>query len=134
MSADAGWTLATKGYLAIPFFDEANLWMAGIHHHMYYNFRLQMAVMAVWYKIAGFSLITTRLLSMLWGALFFYALYRLINLLAGNSWVALLAVLLAALDYQVISAAAFGRYDMMVAALGISGYAAFLLLRERNLN
>lgn len=132
MSASAGYTLATKGYMAIPSFDEANPGMSGIHRHMYYIFPFQMAVMALWYKVAGFSLLTTRVLSMLWAALLFVALYQLLKLFSGNAWVALLGVVLTATDYQVISAAAFGRYDMMVAALGISGYASFLLLRERH--
>ncbi len=120
--------------MAIPSFDEANPGMSGIHRHMYYIFPLQMVVMAAWYKILGFSLFTTRLLSMFWTILFAAALYQVMKLLTGNSWIALLAVALTALDYQVVSAAAFGRYDMMVAALGFCGYACFLLLRLRSLN
>ena len=64
MSASAGYTLATKGYMAIPSFDEANPGMSGIHRHMYYIFPLQIVVMAPWYRIFGFSLFTTRMLSM----------------------------------------------------------------------
>ncbi len=133
MSASAGYTLATKGYMAIPSFDEANPGMSGIQHHMYYIFPLQMTVMALWYRIVGFSLFTTRALSMFWAVLYGLALYQVMKLLTGNSWIALLALALTALDYQVASAAAFGRYDMMVAALGFGGYACFLLLRQRNL-
>lgn len=134
MSASAGYTLATRGYMAIPSFDEANPGMSGIHRHMYYIFPLQMAVMAPWYRIFGFSLFTTRMLSTFWTILFVAALYQLVKLLTGNSWIALLAVALTALDYQVVSAAAFGRYDMMVASLGFCGYACFLLLRQRSLS
>jgi 4-amino-4-deoxy-L-arabinose transferase-like glycosyltransferase len=133
MSASAGYTLATKGYMAIPSFDEANPGMSGIQHHMYYIFPLQMMVMAAWYKIVGFGLLSTRVLSMVWAVLGGFALYKIMKLLSANAWVALLAVALTACDYQVASAAAFGRYDMMVAALGFCGYASFLLFRERNL-
>jgi 4-amino-4-deoxy-L-arabinose transferase-like glycosyltransferase len=131
MSASAGYTLATKGYLAIPSFDENDPSLRGIHRRMYYILPLQMIVMGGWYKLVGFSLFRTRLLSTLWTAVLFCALYRLIKTLAGDPWVALLAVGLTAFDYQVTSAAALGRYDTMVAALGFSAYALFLLLRER---
>jgi len=134
MSASAGYTLATKGYMAIPSFDESNPGMSGIQRHMYYIFPLQMVVMAPWYKVFGFSLFTTRMLSMFWAVLFGAALYQVMKLLTGNSWIGLFAVALTALDYQVVSAAAFGRYDMMVASLGFCGYACFLLLRQRSLS
>lgn len=131
MSASAGDTLATHGYLAIPSFDENDPAMRGIHHKMYYILPLQMLVMAAWYKIVGFSLFTTRVLSMLWTIVFFCALYRLVKILSSNAMVALLAVALTACDYQIVSAAALGRYDTMVAALGFSAYALFLEFRER---
>ncbi len=132
MSASAGLTLASKGYLAMPFFDEATPGFHGIHHHVYYIFPLQMIALGLWYKIASFSLFTTRALSLLWALLLCFALYHLLKRLSGNAFIALLAVVLTAFDYQMIAAAAFGRYDMMVAALGFSGYTLFLLLRVRN--
>jgi len=131
MSASAGLTLATKGYLAIPSFDEHDPGMQDIHRRMYYIMPLQMIVMAPWYKIVGFSLFTTRMLAALWAIVYFYALYRLVKLFSGNSAIAWLAVALTAFDYQIISSAAFGRYDTMVAALGFSAYALFMVLRQR---
>ncbi len=132
MSASAGLTFASKGYLAMPFFDEATPGFHGIHHHVYYIFPLQLVVLGLWYKLASFSLFTTRALSLLWAILLFWAVYRLLKLLSGNAFIALLAAVLTAFDYQIVSAAAFGRYDMMVAALGFTGYALFLLFRQRN--
>src|SRR5581483_8745322 len=107
--------------------------MLDIHRRMYYIMPLQMMVMAAWYKIVGFSLFSTRMLAALWAVVYFYALFRLVKLFSADSAVAWLAVALTAFDYQIISAAAFGRYDTMVAALGFSGYALFMLLRERKL-
>lgn len=132
MCASAGYTLATEGHLAIPSFDDHDPSLRGIHQRMYYTLPLQMLVMAGWYKLIGFGLLKTRVLSMLWTALFFSALYSMMKLLSEQSGVALLAVALTAFDYQIMSAAAFGRYDSMVAALGFSAYAVFLRLRERH--
>jgi len=131
MSASAGYSLATRGYLANPLFDENDPAMRGIHRHVYYILPGQMIIMALWYRIVGFSLFTTRVLSMLWTAILFCALYRLVRILSSNAMLALLATALTALDYQIVSAASFGRYDTMVAALGFSAYALFLSLRER---
>ena len=132
MSASAGYMLETHGYLANPAFDEHDPVFRDIHRRVYYILPLQMIVMALWYKIVGFSLFTTRVLSMLWTAVFFCALYRFLKVLSGNAWIALLGVALTACDYQIVSAAAFGRYDTMVAALGFGAYALFVTLRERS--
>ncbi len=75
-----------------------------------------------------------RVLSMLWTAALLYAVYRMMLRLAGSRNTALLAAGLTALDYQMMSAASFGRYDTMLAALGFGAYAIYLNLREINLN
>jgi hypothetical protein len=59
------------------------------------------------------------------------ALYLLMRRLTDSA-TAGIGVLLTALDYQVMTEAAFGRYDTLVAALGFSSYALYLCLRQRH--
>ena len=73
-----------------------------------------------------------RALSAVWGVLALFSWFFIIRTLSGNQKVALLAFVLLAFDYIFIMAASFGRMDMMSSALGATGLAAYLLLRERN--
>jgi hypothetical protein len=70
---------------------------------------------------------------MLWTALLLFSLYRLLLFLLRDKPTALLSVALVAVDYQIMVAGSFGRYDPTVAALGFGGYVLYLTLRERNL-
>lgn len=132
-SARAGFNLSDKGHTGVEFLDEKASGFSGVNRHTYYIFPLQLFCMAVWYKIAGFSLFTTRLLSILWTCGFLIAWFYILRRLTRNAWMALLGTVFAATDYHIMSSASFGRYDTMVAALGYSGYAAYLGLREKHL-
>jgi 4-amino-4-deoxy-L-arabinose transferase-like glycosyltransferase len=133
MSAVAAYNLATKGHTGVDFLDEKSPANFGTRRHTYYVFPLQLFVLSVWYRAVGFSLATTRLLSTLWTLLLLYAVYRMVKKLTGGEAAARLAAALAAVDYFVMTGAAFGRYDTMVAALGFSSYALYLCLRSRRL-
>ena len=133
MFADPALTLITKGYLGCPVEEFATAW-PNIARHIYTMFPLNLVVLAGWFKIVGFGLIEQRVLSMLWTAVLLFSVYRLVVLLLGNRRTALLCTALVALDYHIMVAGSFGRYDPMVAALGFGGYVLYLALRERNLN
>lgn len=130
MSAEAAYNLGTQGTTGVRFFDEKAPNYPGITKHTYYIFPLQLCVLAVWYKAAGFSLLSTRVLSILWTCLMLAAFYAFLEAVTEDRMIASLATVLCALDYQFMTAAAFGRYDMMVAALGFSAYALYVRLRE----
>ena len=133
MSADAAYNLSTRGETGVDFFDEQSPFFPGIRRHTYYIFPFQLCVLAVWYKLAGFSLVSTRVISILWTLLMLGAIYCLVRTLTRDITIAGLAALLTAIDYHIMTEAAFGRYDTMVAALGFSAYALYVRLRERNL-
>jgi len=132
MSADAAYHLSTRGDTGVNFFDEKAPYFPGITRHTYYIFPFQLGVLAVWYKVAGFSLLSTRVLSILWTLVMLGALYGLLKILSRDRLIAGTAAVLVALDYQVMLGAAFGRYDTLVAALGFSAYTIYLALRERH--
>lgn len=133
MAANASYNLSYRGYTGVPFYDEQAAEYPGVHEHTYYMLPGQFPVLAIWYRIAGVSLFSTRLASMLWSFAGFFILYKLLRRLTLDTWIPALAVGLTMVDYQIMSAASFSRYDTMVATLGFGAYLAYLALRERNL-
>jgi hypothetical protein len=133
MSARAGFNLGYKGHTGVEFYDEKTAGFPGVSRHSYYIFPFQLPFMAVWYKIFGFSLFTTRMLSLTWTCGLLIAWFYVLRRLTLDPAIALLGTALAAVDYHMMSAASFGRYDTMVAALGYGSYAFYLGLREKNL-
>ena len=99
--------------------------------HTYWIMPLQPLALAAVYRIFGFSLLTTRALSVAWGLVALSAVFFLIRSQAGHG-IALLATLLVATDFHFLVAASVGRMDMMCAALGFSGIATYVILRENS--
>jgi len=133
MFADPAFTLISKGYLGCPVEEFAYAW-PNLARHVYMPFPLNLVVLAGWFKIVGFGLIQQRVLSMLWTGILLFSIYRLIGVLLQDARTALWCTVLVALDYQIMVAGSFGRYDPMVAALGFCGYLLYLSLREKHLH
>lgn len=127
--ADPAWHLANEGFFRTTILDTSGTWLEGIDRHTYWIMPLHPLALAAVYHIFGFSLLTTRALSIAWGLVALSSLFLLIRSQAGHS-VALLATLLVATDFHFLVAASVGRMDMMCAALGFSGIAAYMILRE----
>ena len=70
--------------------------------------------------------------SIFWGVIALTAVYLLIRSQTGPG-IALLSSLLLATDFHFLVGAATGRMDMMCAALGFSGLAVYMLLRQCSL-
>ncbi len=108
-------------------------WLKDIDRYTYWTLPLDFIAQAAWYKIFGFSLLSMRTLSMAWGILALLSWFVIVRALSGDRKVALLTFVLIAFDYVFITGASFGRMDLMSAALGFAGIAAYLRWRERNL-
>ena len=140
---DEGWfaspayNLAFHGFMGTTVLDPRGSWLSadlkGIHEYTYWVMPLYLVAQAGWYRLFGFGLVQMRLLSTFWGAVALASLYFVVECLTENSWAASLAVLLSAFDFTFLWSAADGRMDMMCTGLGLSGLAAYLLLRDRNL-
>jgi 4-amino-4-deoxy-L-arabinose transferase-like glycosyltransferase len=137
--SDEGWfaspalNLATHGFMGTTVL-EPNEWQRGIDRYTYWVVPLYLVTQAGWYKLVGFSLFKLRVLSLLFGLLALSALYTIVKELSGQRAVALLAFVLLAFDYVFIMGSSFGRMDLMCAALGLAGLAAYLRYHERNLS
>ena len=130
--AQAGLNLATRGEMTTPVLETTGTNFKGLERHTYWVMPLHLVTQAGWYKVFGFSLFSMRMLSAVFGVLALFAWYFIVGNLSGNRKIALLTFVLLAFDYIFVMAASFGRGDMMSAALGAAGLAAYLCLRERD--
>src|SRR5580704_4832474 len=111
-----------------------NAYLSGIERHTYVVPPLYLVNLAGWYRLFGFSLLPTRLLSLFWACVALGALFSLVFSLTRRPWLAFLSAALTSLDVLFLWGAVDGRMDMMCSALGLTAIAVYLLLRERNLN
>jgi 4-amino-4-deoxy-L-arabinose transferase-like glycosyltransferase len=135
--SDEGWfaspalNLATRGAMGSPVLDSSS-WLPGINQYTYWVLPLHLLTQAGWYKLFGFSLLSLRMLSAFWGLVALAAVFVIVRRLADDHRAALFTSALLAVDYSFVMGAAFGRMDMMCAALGFTGLAAYLSLREKH--
>ena len=108
-AAAAGYNLAYKGFDGVQFFDEKTYGLPGVNKHSYYIFPFQICVLAAWFRIVPFSLLSLRVLAMLWAGVMFVAIYYAARKLLDDGVIAFVATVLTALNYQVMTAASFGR-------------------------
>jgi 4-amino-4-deoxy-L-arabinose transferase-like glycosyltransferase len=126
--------LAATGHMGTTIIETAGTKLLRINEHTYWAMPLYMVLEAGWIKLAGASLFSARLASILWGVLALVSWFALVKKLAGEDWPALLAVALLSVDYLFIDMASLARMDMMSVALGAAGLAVYVALRERHLN
>jgi hypothetical protein len=105
--------------------------LTGIDRHTYWVMPLSLVANAAGFGIFGFGIFPMRLLSLLWGGVALAAWGLILWKLTGEERLVLGGLGLIAVDYHFLLGAADGRMDMMTVALGWSGVAAYLLLRER---
>lgn len=122
--------LVTSGSMGTPILEEGD-YMKGVHEHTYWMPPLDMLAQAAWYEVFGFSLTAMRLMSMAFGVMLLAACYVMTKAVSRDETVALLTAGVVAVDYNFLLCAGSGRMDVMSAALGFSGLAAYLALRER---
>ena len=132
--ASPAYNLVSHGYMGTTVMETIGTRWQGIDRYTYWMVPLHFLAQAGWYELFGFSLFSMRALSEVWGLVALAALYAIALLLSGNRDVAALAAALIALDSSFIAAGSSGRMDMMNAALGMSGLAAYLYLRESHLH
>lgn len=125
--------LLTSGSMGSPVIEEAGTRLKNIGQRTYWVLPLHLLAQAGWYKLFGFSLLSMRTLSAFWGLVALLSWFFIMRTLSKDRHIALLTLLLLAIDYLFIVGASLGRMDLMSAALGFAGFAVYLNLRERNL-
>jgi Dolichyl-phosphate-mannose-protein mannosyltransferase len=107
--------------------------LTGIDTHTYWIMPLYPLTLTAWGRVFGFSVFSIRVPSIFWGLLLLGSLWIMVRRLGGSEGAAALATAILAVEFGFVDAGSDGRMDMMSAALGFAGLAAYLSLRERNL-
>jgi 4-amino-4-deoxy-L-arabinose transferase-like glycosyltransferase len=137
--SDEGWfacpayNLAFHGFMGTSVLEPSghflNAYLRGIQQRTYVVPPLYIVLLAGWFRVFGFGLLTMRALSTLWGVVAMLALFLLIRKLI-NGTVALLAAGILACDFTFVWASAEGRMDAMCTALSLTALALYVNLRE----
>jgi 4-amino-4-deoxy-L-arabinose transferase-like glycosyltransferase len=136
--ASPGWNLITKGHMGMSTLEPSSTtWrsvrLTGIDRHTYLAMPFHFLATAGWYKLFGFSLLSVRALSIIWGLIALLCWFFIVRELAGETSAASLAVFLLACDSVYVNRAADGRMDVMAFSLASGALAAYLALRTRKL-
>lgn len=137
---DEGWyaspalSLITTGDMGSPIIEGAGTYLKGIAHYTYWEMPLHMVAAAPWYRLFGTSLFSTRMLSVMAGLAALLCWFYIVRTITGDRSIALIALLLMAVDSNILILASTGRSDMLSAALGAGALAAYLFLREDHLH
>ncbi len=125
--------LAFNGFMGITNYESAGTGMTNVNRYAFIFFPLNVVVLAGWFKIAGSSLFAVRILSSFFAMGLIAVFFFLIKRWTQSETIAWITLGLLTVDYQMMVAASFGRYEPLVSLLGFGGYYAYLALRERDL-
>ncbi len=137
---DEGWyaspalSLITTGDMGTPVIESAGTYLKDIAHHTYWEMPLHIVLAAPWYRLFGTSLASTRLLSVIAGFGALLCWFSIIGKITHDSSIPLIALMLMAVDSNVLILASTGRSDMLSAAFGAAALAGYLALREKHLH
>src|SRR6267143_1229160 len=113
--SDEGWfanaplNLVTKGWMGTTVVEQAgHPFLNGIDRYTYWVMPLHLVLQAAWYKIFGFSLLTMRSLSLLFGLVALGSWFLIMRALSQSNQVATLTVVL--LIPYVVAATAWSFY------------------------
>lgn len=129
--ADVALNFRNYGHLGSSALDPSGylLWPQ-VHRYTYWQFPLYLVALGSWFQVVPETIRWMRLFSLGWECLYLAAWFLLVRAWSRNERLALFITCVVALDYSVISAASDGRMEMMCAALGYAGMAAYASLRE----
>ena len=131
--ANPAFNLLTKGQFATTILETFATPFKGMERHTYWIMPLQPLTLSIWYRVFGFSVFSTRSLSIVWGLVALVSWFIIVRSLFKRTSLGLVVLALLSCDYIFIVCAASGRMDIMSASLGFAGFATYLLLRERSL-
>jgi 4-amino-4-deoxy-L-arabinose transferase-like glycosyltransferase len=106
--------------------------LTGIDRHTYWIMPLYPLTLAAWGKLFGFSAFSMRVPSVFWGILLLFNVRTIVRRLGGFEGAAVLATAILAVEFAFVDVGSDARMDMMSAALGFSGLASYLTLRDRS--
>ncbi len=131
--SSASYNLAHHGFMGTTVLEPQGSGLTRIDQRTYWVMPLYLVTQAAWYKFFPATIGWTRAYTVLvWGLLMLAAFRAFLSRLELAPGVATLGTCLLATSYVFIDNAAFARPDIMCAALGIAGLAAYVRWREEH--
>jgi len=137
---DEGWyanpafNLSAGRSMGTTVLESAGTPLHGLERHTYWVMPLYIVGQAFVYELFGPGLMQTRLFSLFWGLVILASWFVILRVLVEEKFVALVGILIMAIDSYMIAVGSTGRSDMMCAGLGSAGLAMYLGLRPRRLS
>jgi hypothetical protein len=114
----------TKGTFGTTVLETFATPFEGMEQHTYWIMPLQPLTLSMWYRVFGFSVFSTRSLSIVWGLVAMVSWFLIVRSLFKRTSLGFLLLALLSFDYIFIVCASSGRMDMMSASLGFAGFAS----------
>ena len=133
MFASPAYNLAKNGHFGTTVLEKEKATLTRIDERTYWVMPMFLLTEAAAFKAFPFSIVTMRLVNVIFGLVLLAAVYVIALRMSGDDTTALIALIIAACDYMVLETASSARMDMMTAALGYAAIAVYLSLRERHL-
>lgn len=128
--ANPGYNLAFNGHMGTTLYQLGDYMPNSLGVYTYWQPPLYFVATTVWYKILGFGLTSTRLLSVFAGLLGVVCWYTFVRHLLGSVNIALAAAGFVAVDYFFLMGSGRGRMDILCAALGAACISFYTVFRE----
>lgn len=135
--ANPAYNLAFRGYMGTNVLEPSghflNAYLTGIRERTYIVTPNHLVALAGWFRLTGFSLLSQRLYSLLWGGLAVAALFALVWKTFGSPPVAILAAGFLSVDFVFLWGSADGRMEASSCALALWSLFTYLHWRQTNL-
>jgi 4-amino-4-deoxy-L-arabinose transferase-like glycosyltransferase len=126
--AEAAASIATTGRFIMPTWTP---WLPSLDQRVYAVMPAYFFGLAGWFRLFGVGMLRMRYFSVLWGGVLVFSYYLLVRKTSGDRVLGMVALLLLALNYDLINLTT-ARYDGMAAGLSALGLATYGMLRERH--
>ncbi len=134
--ANPAYNLAFKGKMGSNVLEPSghflNAYLSGVRERTYVTTPAHMVALAGWYRVFGFSLMSTRGYSIVWCTAALLAMFLLVRRAFPNGLAAGIAAIMMAGDFAVQWGAADGRMEAATLSLSLWALLAYLRWRERN--
>lgn len=135
--ANPAYNLAFRGNMGSNVLEPSgfylNAYFRGVQERTYYVLPTHLVALAGWFRIFGASAFSARAYSICWGALTLPILFYILQRLFTDRRVAMLGTILTSVDFIFLWSTADVRMEAPANALALCSFAAYLYLREKDL-
>jgi hypothetical protein len=131
--ADVALNFRNHGRLGSIALDEGGyLWYPQVHTYTFWQFPLYFVALGSWLRLVPTTIVWMRFFSVFCGCIYLLCWFLLVRKLSRNEALAIWVTAFLALNFEVLSAAADARMEMMCATFGQLALAAYFYWEDSN--